>query len=256
MKTTLTAALTSLLFAGSAFAADGVGTNGFRIESESQFLRDYGDQIEPMAPGVYQVVKGPLAGKTVTLGETGLRYDLAALRAQTPGSRQERAQIKAQLRLLESTLADFSKLREYETQDLTRQSTSGTFPCAYYNWRTGRTIRYNGYAQVTATTELYLDNGGGGLNFYYARASAIASGTVFRPYSVPPSLTMTAYAFAKNHYTGQVAEQTAYGITSAWASSGYVYSGPTFSHNMSATSTVAGQGDCFGYVSVSDTLQM
>lgn len=256
MKTILAATFTPLLFAGSAFAADGVGANGFRIESESQFLRDYGDQIEQMAPGVYQVVKGPLAGKTVTLGETGLVYDLAALRAQMPRSRQERAQIKTQMRLLESTLARYSTLHEYRTRDLTRKSTSGTIPCRYYNWRTGSTIWYNGYAQVTATTELYLDNGGGGLNFYYARASAIASGTVFRPFSVPTSITMTAYAFAKNHYSGQIAEQTAYGITSTAASTGYVYSGPTFSHNMSATATVAGNGHCFGYVSISDTLQM
>ena len=256
MKTMLAAALTPLLFASSAFAADGAAANGFRIESEAQFARDYGNQIEQMAPGVYQVVKGSFAGKTVTLGETGLAYDLAALRTQTPRSRQERAQIKAQMRLLERTLAGFSKLREYRRPDQIRKSTSGTFPCYYYSWRTGRTIFYNGFAQVSATTELYLDNGGGGLNFYYARASAVASGTVFRPYNVPTSLTMTAYAFAKNHYTGQVAEQTIYGITSAGTSTGYVYSGPTFSHNMSATATIAGNGDCFGYVSISDTLQM
>ena len=46
MKTMLAAALTPLLFASSAFAADGAAANGFRIESEAQFARDYGNQIE------------------------------------------------------------------------------------------------------------------------------------------------------------------------------------------------------------------
>jgi hypothetical protein len=250
MKISFAATLASLLFAGNALAAD-----GFRIESEAQFVKDYGDQIEQVASGVYQVVRGPLAGKTITIGETGLAYDLAALRAQTPRSRQERAQLKAEIRRLETARTRFSTLREHQARDLTKQSASGAFPCIHYDWWSGNSTWYSGSAQVSATTEFYKDDGGGGLNFYYARASAIATGIVFRPYNVPQSLTMTAYAFAKNHYTGQTVERYGAGINSAEASTGDVYSGPEFSHHLTATARITGVGDCFGYVSISDAMQ-
>lgn len=42
---------------------------------------------------------------------------------------------------------------------------------------------------------------------------------------------------------------------SASASTGYVYSGPAFSHNLTAKAAVYGMGNCFGYVSISDTMQ-
>jgi hypothetical protein len=250
MKILPISAIAGIAFAGNALAADSL-----RIESEAQFVRDYGDLIEHVGPGVYQLVEGPLAGKTVALGEPGLIYDLAALRAQTPKSLRERAQIKTRIKQLEGIRARFATLRERQARDLVKKSASGSFPCNYYDWRNNRTIWYSGYAQVSATTELFLDNGGGGLNWYYARASATASGTVFRPLGVPPSLTMTAYAFAKNHYTGEAIERIAGGVTSTGVTTGYVYSGPEFSHNLTATATLSGSGHCFGYVSISDAMQ-
>jgi hypothetical protein len=250
-KTTLTAALAATLLAGQALAADTPRNETFRIESEDQFVRDYGDQVEQMGPGVYQVVKGPLAGKTVTLGEAGLAYDLAALRAQTPRSRQERMQLKTQIRRLENVRTRYAQLQALQARESgARKSASGVLPCYYRSGST--TIRYNAYVQLTATTEFYLDNGGGGLNYYYARAIATASGYTPRPHPFAfPFLGF--YAKAENLISGQV-EQRSAGSSNGGVSTGYVYSGPDFGHRMTAVATVTGGGDCFGYASLSDSL--
>lgn len=255
MKISLAASLASLLLAGNALAADAPKQDGFRIESEAQLVGDYGDQLERMAPGVYQIVKGPLAGKTISLGETGLAYDLAALRARIPESLRERAQIKSRIKRLEGVRARYATLRTLQSRSAAKASTSSSLPCVYYNPRTGTPTFYSAFAYVDATAGYYMSNGGGGLNYYYARASAGASGTVNRPYNVPyGSGVVSVYAIAWNHQTNTVAQQFGYG-PSASAGSGYVYSGPEFSHNLEAAAGVEGEGDCYGYVSISDALR-
>lgn len=250
-KTNLMVALTAILLSGQALAANAPNGDTFRIESEDQFTRDYGDRIEQMGPGVYQVVKGPFAGKTVTLGEAGLAYDLAALRAQTPRSRQERMQLKAQIRRLENVRTRYTQLPALEARESSgRKSASSVLPCYYRSGST--TIRYSAYVQLTATTEFYLDNGGGGLNFYYTRAIASASGYAARPHAFAfPFLSF--YARAENKITGQVVQRSS-GGSNGGISTGYIYNGPDFGHLMSAVATVSGGGDCFGYASLSDSM--
>lgn len=250
MKHALSISLASLLLAGSAQAAEKL-----RISSEEQFAREYADRIELMAPGVYQIVKGPLAGKLVSLGEAGLDHDLTALRARVPTSVRERAVIQARIKRLENTRARYSKLHQLQARDTTRASTSSTLPCYYYNPRTNSTIYYSAFATVEATTEYYMSNGGGGLNPYYARASASAFGSVSRPGNVPYGSGMVSiYALAWNHDTSTLNQYFNYGAIAS-GGTGYVYSGPVFSHNLEATAGVEGEGDCFGYVSISDTLR-
>lgn len=256
MKTTsLAATLAAALLAGHALAADAPKADGFRIESEDQFARDYGDIAERAGPGVYQIVQGPLAGKTVAMGEAGLAYDLATLRAQTPKSLRERAQIKARIKQLEAVRARYAQLRVLEARSAVRKSANSLLPCFYRNPKTNATTWYNAFASVNATAGFYMDNGGGGPNYYYARASAFADGTVIRPYGVPVGTgTVTVYATASNVNTGQTVQRASGGI-SAGVSTGYVYSGPDFSHNLTASASVYGNGDCFGYLSISDALQ-
>ena len=250
MKRILATTLAGLVLAGNAMAADGL-----RIESEAQFMRDYGDRIEQVGPGVYLIVAGELAGKTVSMGEAGLDYDIGVQRAQLAGSSRSKAQTRALIRQMERIRARFKELHKHEAADAgVKKAVSGSFPCYYYG-SDGRTIRYSGTAQVNATTEFYLDNGGGGLNFYYARASATASGYVFRPGGVPVSVTLVANVLARNLYTGQLVQKNYPGTSSASATTGYVYSGPAFSHNISANASINGAGDCYGYVSVSDAMQ-
>lgn len=246
MKSSLAASLASLLLAGNALAAD-----AFRIESEAQFVGDYDDRIERMAPGVYQIVKGPLAGKTISLGETGLAYDLAALRAHIPQSRRERAQAKAQIRRLETEQARFAQLRARTGP--TKASRSDAFPCQYQPLD-GAPIYYYGSATVTATTELYMLRSDGLFNPYYARASAGAGGTVYTPFGVPADVSLLAYAVAHERQLGQIITRQQQGVQSASVATGYVYSGPAFFHDLFASASVHGRGNCYGYVSISDSM--
>lgn len=249
MKRTLTAALATLVFAGNALATDGL-----RIESEAQFVRDYSDNIEQVGPGVYLIIAGKLAGKTVSIGEAGLAYDIRVQRGQLNGSGRVKTQAQTSLREMEGVRARYKQLHALQATDAgTKKAASGSLPCYYYPFN-GNPIWYYGYAQVYATTELYLDNGGGGLNYYYARASASAAGNVFPPYNVPTSLSMNVSARAENRDTGQVVQYSGVGYTSAGVGTGYVYSGPAFGHNLFAVATVNGIGNCFGYVSISDSM--
>lgn len=249
MKNILAATLASLVFAGSAIAADGL-----RIESEAQFVRDYGDRIEQVGPGVYLIVAGELAGKTVAIGEAGLAYDIGVQRQLLSAPGRVKTQAQALIRQMEGARARYAKLRAHQAADTsTRKAAAGSFPCFYSSGN--NSIWYSGYAQVNATTEFYLDNGGGGLNYYYARASANASGFVSPPAGVPAFASVSASAIAKNLYTGQTIQRSRPGTYSASASTGYVYSGPEFSHNLTAQAAVYGMGNCFGYVSISDAMQ-
>jgi hypothetical protein len=249
MHRTLSIAVAALLFAGHASAAETL-----RIESEDQFNRDYGHLVERHAAGVYQFVAGPLAGKTVTLGKAGLLHDLAALRAQVPTRAQERVFLKQRILRLERSLARIAKFEAGIGGDTMRKTSSATFPCAYVSPTTNRTIRYSAAATAVATTEYYLSNGAGGLNTYYGRASATAAGSVARPSGVPlGSGVVSTFALAWNHNTGVLVQRSGYGSSSS-VSTGYVYSGPAFSHNLDASSTVEGEGDCVGYLSIDDHL--
>lgn len=255
MKTRLSTAFITLMFAGNALAAD-----GFRIESEAQFVRDYGDQIEQVGPGVYQVVKGNLAGKTISIGEAGLEYDLHIQRAMIEKAIKADRDVSKQqsmIQPLESIQQHYSQLHALSTGNISAMRSSyGSFPCVYRPIGGANPTYYSGFANVSATAELYLSDGGGGLNLYYARASAAASGSVNPPYQVPASLSISVSAYATNRLTGQTVTRQASGTYSAGTSTGYVGSGPSFGHDLYASAIVNGIGNCYGYVSISDTLQI
>ena len=251
MKTTLAAALTATLLTGQVLAADAPKADGFRIESEDQFARDYADSVERVAAGVYLVTRGPLAGKTITMGESGLAYDLAALRARTPNSLRERQLIKSRIKRLERNVARYEHLR---TRSPTKASQLGAISCYHYNWTTRQGTWYSGTGHVSANAEYYMSNGGGGLNYYYARAYANASGSVSSPPGVPfGSGALSAFAVAWNHNTDVILQNFGYGNYPN-VGSGAVYSGPDFFHNLEAFSGVEGEGDCTGYIGISATL--
>lgn len=251
-KTMLATGLVASMFAGQALAADAPNANSFRIESEGQFARDYADSVERIDAGVYLVTKGPLAGKTITMGESGLAYDLAALRARVPASLRERAQIKSRIKRLERTAGRFERQR---ADVAAKASSSGSISCYHYNWTTRQGTWYSGTAYVSATAEYYMSNGGGGLNYYYARAAASANGSLSAPPGVPyGSGALSAHALAWNHHTNVISQQFGYGNYPN-VSSGYVYSGPDFSHDLEAFSGVEGEGDCTGYVGIADYLR-
>lgn len=256
-KILLAAALpAALLTGGQVQAGDTHPHERLRVESEAQFVRDYGDRIERMGPGVYLVTRGPMAGNTVSIGRAGLKHDLAELRTRVPVSLRERRDVQARIKQLEGIQIRYAQLDRLERtrSDSTVKSTSyATFPCQYFDTQQNRFIRYYAYADVQADTEYYMSNGGSGINPYYARASASAFGTVAPAFGVP-SWTgyVTVNATAKNNQTGQTVQRGLSG-GSVGADTGYVYSGPAFSHDLSARASVIGQGDCYGYLSVSDT---
>jgi len=251
-QTLLAATLAATLLAGPALAADAPKNDGFRIESEDQFVRDYGDLVERAAPGVYQIVKGPLAGKTIAMGEAGLAYDLAVLRARMPTAPQARAAWQAEVRRLEDTRTRLAR-QDTGVPTTSLKSTGGALQCQYWPIG-GQPILYYGIATVSATAELYLDSGDGTPNPYYARASARASGTVYAPPGVPASVSLYAYATAQERYRGTTITRSMPGLNSAAVSTGYVYSGPAFFHDLFASSSVSGRGNCYGYVGVSDSM--
>lgn len=252
MKISLAATLASLLLAGNAFAAD-----GFRIENEAQFVRDYGDQVEQIGPGVYQVIKGDLAGKTIAIGNAGLRFDIATQRARTFTSPRLRTKQQSLVRRLEAIAQRQNALSAGRgTARNAKLGASGGFDCIYWPAGGGSPVFYSGSAQVNATTGLYMSNGGGGFNYYYARASANATGSISKPAGVPTSLSLTGLVHAENIQTSQVVSYNLSGYNSIGGSTGYVYSGPTFGHDLYAFSAVSGTGNCSGYVSISDSFQL
>lgn len=252
----LAAILPAALLGSQVQASDTTLRERLRVESEAQFVSDYGDRIERMGPGVYLVTRGPMAGNTVTIGRAGLSHDLAALRARMPVSLRERRELQAQIKQLESIqirYAQLDRLERTRSDSTVKSSSSAAFPCGFYDFWENRYIHYYASGYVQATTEYYMSNGGGGLNPYYARASASAYGYVTPPFGVHGSNGNTAVnAFVKNNQTGETVQRGLSGGSSG-AETGYIYSGPAFSHDLKATATVVGYGDCAGYLSVSDT---
>jgi hypothetical protein len=255
MKILSIAAIASVAFAGNAMATDSLW-----IESEAQFVRDYGDQIQQIGPGVYQIISGEMTGKSVAIGEAGLNYDLSTQRSLATNmsrSSSAKANSDALIQKLEEQKARYAQLRMLmaDNENAKAGASGGAISCTYRPFN-GNPIWYNGYVNVFATTEFYLDRGNGTLNWYFARAGASASGYVFQPYNVPTSFSLFADAYAQNTYTGQSIGNSIGGFTSVNAGTGgYVYSGPSFSHNMDAYASVRGTGNCFGYVAISDSMR-
>ncbi len=268
MKNILATALATLVLTGTAFAGNAPAADGFRIQSEAQFLDDYGDQVESIGPGVYQVVKGNLAGKVIAIGKAGLAYDLAEHRARAarpetgngkgPLIRGGKAVGNDTVRRLEAAQARYNELaRTRGTEAGAKASSYGGFSCR--TWVPNGIIWYNGWASVSATAGLYMDRGDGSFNWYYSRASAFADGYVINvPFGagIFPWPLIDSYAKVENVHTGEIVQRGFLGNRSTFANTGYIYNGPSFSHNMRAFAYVQGLGDCFGYVSISDAFTL
>jgi hypothetical protein len=229
-----------------------------RIESEAQFQRDYGTQAERLAPGVYLMNDGPFAGKTVSMGISGLNHDLAMLQRRTGEAglqTAERRQLRKRIADLQ-TLVREHQLRQARGGFSTKaQSTTGV-SCYTYDFRQNRYVFYSGYAEAAVNGGLYMDRGDGSLNWYYSRMYAIAVINVFPPFGVWGNYWLNASASVTN--SALVNPQTVnatpqYGAYSAGAGTGWVYNGPSFVHDFSGTATASASGDCWGYLSVSDT---
>ncbi len=254
MKILSITAIASVAFAGNALATDSL-----RIESEAQFVRDYTGLIEQVGPGVYQIIGGDLAGKVVTIGEAGLNYDLNALRARSaelPKSSSAKTDNDAHIQKLEEQKTRYAQLRmQIASSDEEKFRIYTSISCSYWPYNSPRPTWYSGFVEIYAATEYYLDRGNGTLNPYFARAGAAASGYVNRPFNVPPSVSLFADALVYNAYNAQSVSPSSIGFSSVSVGTGYIYSGPNFSHNLYASSSVQGTGNCFGYVSISDSMR-
>lgn len=256
MKPFLAILITALTVSGNASADD-----GFRIETETQFENDYSGQVEKVSPGVYLVVNGPSAGNTVSIGRSGLEYDLSIQRARvadailagTPDPYAEQRVLE-----LEQALSRYAELDQLLSAEAKRTAPiQGVFTCfgrVYTNNPAGwTTVFYNATAILDADVEFYIDNGGGGWNHYYARAKATAIGHVFRPFNVPVSSgSLYTTTHAKNKRTGVSSSQFDIAYSFGAISTGYV-TNFNWTHSLLAEATATGRGDCFGYASVSDT---
>ena len=253
MRKTLPTATLAALCALSAAAADRPADGSLRIESEAQFVRDYASQTERLAPGVYQMTAGPLAGKVVTMGESGLAYDLAQLRATKPASLAERRIVRERIKLLETAQARYRRWHALQARSPAKLTQYTVFSCATYE--NGHYYSYYATANLQATTEYLIDNGSGQPNPYYARAYANAYGSVGYLPNHFVFGTLSAYTLAWNKYSGEKVERSSNGMNVA-AGTGDVYSGPNFVHDLQATASVLASGECAGYASISDALKV
>ena len=257
----------AILVAGLAVSGNASADDGFKIETEAQFENDYSGQVEKISPGVYLVVNGPSSGKTVSIGRSGLEYDLSIQRTRVADGILAGApdHIAAQTIVkLEEALSRYAEFDQL-LGNATRQSTPAfhSFTCISRIFGSTSedtdhsavwtTTFYHATAYLDAHVEFYIDNGGGGWNHYYARSSASAYGNVWRPFNVPfnrGGLSMTAYA--KNRRTGVTAFESGTTAVPVPLSTGYV-TNFNWTHTLFAEATAIGYGDCFGYASVSDS---
>lgn len=232
-----------------------------RVESEAQFQRDYGAQAERLAPGVYLMNDGPFAGKTVSIGISGLNHDLAVLqrRMNEAGLQPaERRQLRKRIGELQ-TLARGHQSHQARGGILPKAQGATGVSCVSYDFRQNRHVFYWGYAEATVTGGLYMDRGDGTLNWYYSRMYAVAVINAQPPFGVFGNSWFNASASVTNNalITPQTVtatpQYTSYG---AGAGTGWVYNGPSFVHDFSGTATASAGGDCWGYLSVSDTFVM
>ena len=228
-----------------------------RVESEAQFKRDYGAQAEKLAPGVYLMNTGPFAGKTVSMGVDGLAYDLAVLQARArEGGLKAGERSDVQKRIVElETLARAYEARQVQQGFTAKAQLNWSISCTTYDPFQYRWHYYYGSSEVVVNGGLYLDRGDGSFNWYYARMYATALMNVNEPYNVFGNYWVYPTASVTNNLTGQTvnAPLQQYGRRSAAAATGYVYSGPSFGHDLSGTATAQAGGDCLGYLSVSDS---
>jgi hypothetical protein len=236
-----------------AITSNAAAKDGLVVQSEEQFARDFASQAESVAPGVYRLNAGELAGKTVSIGYVGLAYDLELHRARlkktngnTSGASHE---IVRTLERVQAEQVASGKIGEMQI----RTTKTDVLSCRARDASTDTMVTFSGRAFVNASAELYMPRGGGGLNYYYARAFSDAVGTVFKPANVIDSIFMFAGAIAENRLTGTVLSMQDSGTTDVSVAAGPVYSGPTAGHNLLAFAFVSGRGVCSGYVSVSDT---
>lgn len=232
-----------------------------RVENEAQFQRDYGTQAEQLAPGVYLMNEGPFAGKTVSMGISGLHHDLAVLqRRMSEGGLQpaERRQLRKRIGELQ-TLAREHTSRQARGGILPKAQSATGISCWSYDFQQRRYVPYWGYAEATVTGGLYMDRGDGSLNWYYSRMYAVAVINAYPPIGVLGNTWFNASASVTNNalVTPQTVTATPqYSAYGAGAGTGWVYNGPSFGHNFSGTATASASGDCWGYLSVSDTFVM
>jgi len=260
MQRLLLASLAALVCAGTAAAAgkpaDKPAQGSMRIESEAQFLRDYGRQATRMAPGVYLMTDGVFSGKKITIGAPGLAHDLALLRKRlaAPGlNADDRRALQAQVADLQ-TLSRQQAARSARTAPGARASQTSSFGCWSYDNREQRYVYYPGFVDLSVVGGLYMDRGDGSLNWYYARLRATAIVNVYPPNSqFWHRYSINAYATATNVLTGQTVHATPVGTTSSvGAATGYIYNGPNFGHHLTGRATGTASGDCFTYVSLED----
>jgi hypothetical protein len=229
-----------------------------RVESEAQFLRDYGTQAERLAPGVYLMNEGPFAGKTVSMGISGLNHDLAVLqRRMSEGGLQptERRQLRKRIGELQ-TLAREHRSHQARSGISPKAQSTTSIPCLGYDFIRNRREFYFGYAEATVTGGLYLDRGDGTLNPYYSRMYAVAVIGGAPPSGVLVNATFNASASVTNNalvIPQTVTASPQYSAYGAGAGTGWVYNGPSFGHNFSGTATATASGDCWGYLSISDS---
>jgi hypothetical protein len=232
-----------------------------RFESEAQFQRDYGTQAERLAPGVYLMNEGPFAGKTVSMGISGLHHDLAVLqrRMREGGLKPaERRELRKRIGELQ-TLARDQQSHQARGGILPKAQNAIGISCWSYDFQQRRYVSYWGYAEAIVTGGLYMDRGDGTFNWYYSRMYAVAVINAHPPFGVWGNSLFNASASVTNNalVTPQTVTATPqYSGTGAGAGTGWVYNGPSFVHNFSGTATASASGDCWGYLSVSDTFVM
>lgn len=252
-KTILASALATLMFCGTATAAKpippaGVPANAMKVESEAQLMRDYGDRIEKVSLGVYQIVSGDMAGKTISIGDQGLAYDLAVHRARIAKAGRITGQDLGRIQRLESAANRIAQGQRATSQISTRLVDNGTLYCHFGGGEPNAAKSLvTGYAWVSARADFLEPIGLG----YYAGAVANAYGYVDAPSNPGNQTLIVAETSAVNYQTSQMSLDIRSGMYSASAFSS-IASGPTFSHSLSADAAVYGAGPCWGYVSVSD----
>ncbi|MCB1590493.1 MAG: hypothetical protein KDI56_16390, partial [Xanthomonadales bacterium] len=165
--------------ADSAFAGESYLTDRTRIRivSEAQFQRDYGASAEHIAPGVYLMTEGLWAGKAVSMGIGGLRYDLAVLERRLTEksglSSAERAELSTRLMELQKLASDYASPRG-PIATMPKAQGAGGVNCTTYDPASQQFRYYYGFTEALVNGGLYLDRGDGGFNYYYARMFATA----------------------------------------------------------------------------------
>lgn len=262
MKHLYAVLITTLAVSGNASADE-----GFKIENEAQFETDYNGQVEKIGPGVYLVVNGPSAGNTISIGRSGLQYDLSVQRERYADAIMAGgydALAAESIQKLEAALARYAEFDQWLSGIPNRgESSYGAFTCFHRTWndapagsenKAGSTLTvYHGSATLLAKVEFYLDNGGGGWNHYYARSSSSIIGNVFKPTNVPfGSGGVTAEVLAQNKQTGQIVSRSMSSSSVVYLSTGYI-TNFNWTHKLYAQAMAYGYGDCLGYASASDS---